>query len=120
MAPPVTTPSFSNSRRSGSKVVSVSSSLPHPLDRDLQRAGHAQRLDARIDPAQSDEPSRVTEILAVDRHVAPWGVVGDVADGRIDACGSAGCRQLPGRMADLLRGAIVLERQRQRQQGKKV
>jgi hypothetical protein len=47
---------LSSSRRSGSKLVIVSPSLPHALDRDLERARHAQRLDARIHRAQPESP----------------------------------------------------------------
>src|SRR2546430_7565774 len=62
------------------------------LDRHLQRTRHTQRFDAGIDPAQRDEPSRITGISVENCQISPGSVVGDVTNRRIAPRAGACCR----------------------------
>src|SRR2546430_12652205 len=88
-----------NSKRASPALVLVAcrSTTAHALlldglNRHLQRTRHAQRFDAGIDPAQWNEPSRISGISVENRQISPRSVVGDVTDARIAARGRACCR----------------------------
>lgn len=69
---------------------------------NLQGAGGLERFHARIDASEPDQPGGVTEIPVEDGQIAPRGVVGDVADLRVDAGGGVAGGQFLRQIGDLL------------------
>jgi hypothetical protein len=83
-----------------------------PFGSHFDRSAAGDVFEATIDPAELDQPGRVSERLVENRQIAPRSIVGDVGIDGLDALRGAFRRQPLRQSADLLGGRIVLEGKR--------